>query len=122
MADIYTQEFLYHYREQPYEKKLERHTHVGSDTNTACGDEIKITLFVQNGIIKDVGYSQDACIVSQASVSILVQEIVGKKLSDVKKLSVDEFMNMLNIELTSGRQKCALVGFNALKEAIKDES
>ena len=80
MQDIYSREFLHYYKNQDHKKILQNPTHSGGDVNYSCGDEIEFELIVGDGVIKDVGYKIDACIVSQSASSILAENIIGMKM------------------------------------------
>lgn len=115
---LYKDEFLFHYKNQHNNKSLKMKSHAGRDVNFSCGDEISIELEVENGIIKDVGYSSSGCIISTGAISILSDFIIGKNLDFVNSLSEEEYIKLLGIDLTYARKKCALVGFRALKNSI----
>lgn len=48
-----------------------------------CGSEVTIELAVENGCVKDVGYSIDACTLTKAVVAILVRALPGKSCADL---------------------------------------
>ena len=115
---LYKDEFLFHYKNQHYNKMLKTKSHAGKDINSSCGDEVTIELEVENCIIKDIGYSSSGCIISTGAISILSDFIIGKNLDFALSLTEDEYIKLLGIDLTFARRKCALVGFRALKSAL----
>lgn len=115
---IYKDEFLFHYKNQTRNKTLKIKSHVGKDINTSCGDEITIELNVQDGVIHDVGYNSNGCIISTGATSILCDHLIGKSLIEAESLKEDAFIELLGIDLTFARRKCALVGYKALKGAL----
>lgn len=119
MSDLYTKEFLYHYKNQPNNKKLVNPNLSGRGTNISCGDEIAFELSISNGIVTDVGYQYDSCIISAASVSVLSQALVGMPVDEIKRMTEDRYLDLMSIELTPARRKCALVGYYALMDAVK---
>ncbi len=66
-------------------KILEKHTHKSKNKNPICGDEMEISLLVQNNKVIDMGYQCKSCVYCQASVSLLSQKIKNKKLDEIKK-------------------------------------
>ncbi len=90
--------------------------------NPLCGDEVTIDLLVKDQKIADVKQRGVGCAISQASVSLLTEEIKGMTLEDVMAVSKDEVIDMLGIELGPVRLKCALIGLEAIHEAIKSYS
>ncbi len=65
-------------------KILEKHTHKSKNKNPICGDEMEISLIVENNKIIDMGYQCKSCVYCQASVSLLSQNIKDKSLDEVK--------------------------------------
>ena len=64
-----------------------------------CGDKIRIDLLVEDNTIKEVHFCGHGCTISLAATSMLTEEIVGKSLTEVKKLSRDDIMDMIGIPL-----------------------
>ena len=67
-------------------KVLENPTHKSKNKNPICGDEMEISLIVENDIIKDMGYQCKSCVYCQASVSLLSRKIKDKKIDEIKTL------------------------------------
>jgi len=67
-------------------KILAKHTHKSKNKNPICGDEMEISLIVENNKIVDMGYQCKSCVYCQASVSLLSQNIKNKDLEEVKNL------------------------------------
>ena len=66
-------------------KVVENYTHKSKHKNPLCGDEMEISLIVQEDVIKDMGYQCKSCVYCQASVSLLSRKIKEKKVDDIKK-------------------------------------
>ena len=66
-------------------KILNKHTHKSKNKNPICGDEMEISLLVQNDKVIDMGYQCKSCVYCQASVSLLSQKIKNKKIDEIKK-------------------------------------
>ena len=67
-------------------KILENYTHKSKNKNPLCGDEMEISLIVENDIVKDMGYQCKSCVYCQASVSLLSRKIKDKKIDEIKTL------------------------------------
>jgi nitrogen fixation NifU-like protein len=65
--------------------------------------------------ITEVGFSGEGCAISQASASMLTEEILGKSLDEVKEISKEDILEMLGIQLGPVRLKCALLSLKVLK-------
>ena len=118
MNKIYQAEFLYYYKNQPNKKEITKPTLSGKEVNLSCGDDMKLDLVIENCVIKDVGYQSQSCAVSEGAMSILAEYLIGKSVKEVKKITETDFVKLINLELTPARQKCALLGFYALKNAL----
>src|SRR5690554_602380 len=111
MADIYSQEFIYHYKNQPNKKALEKFTLEGKDVNFSCGDAIAVQLLTdKNGKIIDVGYSPEGCILSTGTMSLLSDYIIDKNIKDIEKLDKEEVLELIGLKVTPSREKCVMVG------------
>lgn len=98
--------------------------------NHTCGDHIRLTMRVEDGVITAIGWDGDGCAISQAAASMLGEEILGKPLVSVKDLERQDVLDMLGIPISLGRMKCAMLGFKTLVvgtlgqvdwEAIEDD-
>ena len=117
--DIYTETILYHYQHPHHAGALAHPTVKASADNPLCGDKISLDLLIKNGAIADVGFVGTGCAISQAAASLLTDEILGKKISYLKKLTPAKIYNLLRIPISPGRIKCALLGLATLQKALK---
>ena len=67
-------------------KVVENYTHKSKHKNPLCGDEMEISLIVENNVVKDMGYQCKSCVYCQASVSLLSKKIKDKKIDEIKIL------------------------------------
>lgn len=87
--------------------------------NPLCGDDITVDLKIENEVVQDVKQRGVGCAISQASVSMVTEEIKNMSLADVMKLKKEDVVEMLGVELGPVRLKCALLGLEAVHEALK---
>jgi len=119
MDDLYRENILDHYRRPRYKGILDPYTHRHKENNPVCGDEIQIDLFVNDqDIIEEAAFSGHGCAISQASASMLMEELQGKSLDYAKSLTKDDILDMLGIEIGPVRLKCALLSLKVLKAGI----
>ncbi|MCA9381806.1 iron-sulfur cluster assembly scaffold protein [Candidatus Dojkabacteria bacterium] len=116
--NIYQEELLDHVKNPRNYGKLDSSTQ-SEDSNPACGDSVKIYLkFSDNDVLEEVSFEGTGCAVSQGAASILTEEIKGKNVTELKKMTEDDFLSIIGIELSPSRKKCAFVSFKAMKQAI----
>jgi nitrogen fixation NifU-like protein len=87
--------------------------------NPLCGDKIELFLIINGGVVVDVKFKGEGCAISQAAMSMLSSEIIGKAVSEVEKLRPEDIVEMIGIELSPTRLKCALLSLQAVSNAIK---
>ena len=66
-------------------KVVENYTHKSKHKNPLCGDEMEISLIVEEDVVKDLGYQCKSCVYCQASVSLLSRKIKDKKIEEIKE-------------------------------------
>ncbi len=86
------------------------------EDNPLGGDVIKIYVSVdEDNRVSDVRWSGVGCAISQASASLLTEDIKGKTLDEIKAYSKDDVLDLLGIQLSMTRIKCALLSLKVLK-------
>ncbi len=115
MDNLYRENILDHYQHPRNHGMLPDPTISFEDSNPLCGDKIRMDLKVKEGIVEDVKFSGKGCAISQASASMLTDEIKGRSLEEVKKIDKDYILEMIGIPLGPSRIKCALLSLKVLK-------
>ena len=116
MEDLYREVILDHYKNPRFKGELDPADISYQDDNPLCGDMIRIDLRVDddNRVI-ECAFSGQGCAISMASASMLMEDIKGKTLDEVKQYSRDDILEMLGIELGPVRLKCAMLSLKVLK-------
>jgi nitrogen fixation NifU-like protein len=117
MDDMYRDYILDHYKNPRNSGELPGATNTYHDNNPLCGDEITMALLIEDDRVKDVRFKGKGCAISQASASILTEEIKGKTLDEVKAIDREHVLENLGITISPARVKCALLGLKTLKGA-----
>ena len=117
MDDMYRDYILDHYKNPRNAGELPGATNTYRDSNPLCGDEISMALLIDDDRVQDVRFVGKGCAISQASASILTEEIKGKTLNEVKAIDRQHILENLGIPISPARIKCALLGLKTLKGA-----
>ena len=117
--DLYQDRILEHF-EQPFHRgHCPTATHVHEGENPLCGDVVRLELAVDHdGVIQDAYFSGQGCCISQASASMLMEAITGKRVEDLKAFAAKEMLELFGARLTPNRQKCCLLGWRVLQQAL----
>ncbi|HKG20170.1 MAG TPA: iron-sulfur cluster assembly scaffold protein, partial [Candidatus Limnocylindrales bacterium] len=85
-----------------------------------CGDRITLQLGIDNGVVERVGFTGRGCAISQASASLLTDEIKGKPIAEVESFRADDLLDLLGIEISPARLKCAMLSHETLQKALAE--
>lgn len=119
MDDLYRDYILEHYRRPHNFGVLDGATISQEGANPLCGDRITLQLRVRDGVIDGVGFTGRGCAISQASASLLTDEIKGKQVDTANSMGADNVLEMLGIEISPARMKCALLSLETLHGALE---
>ena len=120
-----------------HKERLDDANLVLEGVNPSCGDDIVLQLKVEDGVIKDGTFEGDGCAVSQSSVDIMLDLIIGKTIEEAEALS-KKFMSMIkgtaserdiedleeagalkDIAHMPARVKCAVLGWHTMDEMLE---
>ncbi len=117
--NIYAQNILDRYK-KPYHKDKEIQVSIEhEEVNHSCGDKLKIELEIESDKIKNYTFTGVGCAISQASADILGDLIIDEYIESVENMTKDELFEVLGIEISPRRTKCALMGLIATQKAIQ---
>jgi nitrogen fixation NifU-like protein len=122
MDDLYRDYILEHYRRPHNFGVLEAPTSSYEGSNPLCGDRITMMLGVRDGVVAEVAFTGRGCAISQASASLLTDEVKGKPVAEVARFTPDDVLDLLGIEISPARIKCALLSLDTLEHALSETS
>jgi nitrogen fixation NifU-like protein len=122
MDDLYRDYILEHYRHPHNFGVLEAPTASYEGANPLCGDRITMMLGIRDGKVAEVGFTGRGCAISQASASLLTDEIKGKPVADVARMTSRDVLDLLGIDISPARLKCALLSLDTLEHAIAESA
>lgn len=134
---LYQDVILDHYK-NPQNKKLNANFDAQvHHINPSCGDEITLNITLAGDVVESISWDGVGCSISQASVSIMSDLLVGKKIEEAEKIQ-NEFLHLMQskgsitgnpdvledavalsgVSKYPARIKCALLGWMAYKDAV----
>jgi nitrogen fixation NifU-like protein len=120
-SDMYRQQILDHYKNPRNYGELEDPTfsHVGE--NPSCGDTIRMDVVLADDgeTIEQVAFSGDGCAISQASASMLTSKLRGMTLAELEELDTDDVVDMLGVDISPMRIKCAVLAEKVAQDGAK---
>ena len=115
-------------------RAIKNHTHHAKNKNPICGDEMQISVIVKDDKIVDFGYQCKSCIYCQASISLLSENSINKKILYIKSLLNIAFnfyekegvsfpkewsvFNKIFNRKNVSRKECLLLPFKTLLKAL----
>jgi len=120
MDDLYRDYILEHYRRPHNFGVLESPTVSHEGANPLCGDRITMQLGIRDGKVAEVAFTGRGCAISQASASLLTDEVRGMTVEAATAFRADELLDLLGIEISPARLKCAMLSLETLDAALAD--
>ncbi len=123
-----------------HKKDLSGSTISLNGVNPSCGDNITLNLKIENDVITDGSFTGSGCAISQASVDMMLDLVIGKSKTEALSLienfmamikgtaeepqieSLDEAASLQDISKMPARVKCAVLGWRTMKECFEKHS
>jgi nitrogen fixation NifU-like protein len=120
MDNLYRDFILEHYREPHHRGVLEPADLNFADSNPTCGDELSITVRLDESAqrVAEVAFDGRGCAISQASASIMSDALGGMSLDDLRAMDPKQVLADLGVPIGPARLKCALLGYKVLQGAL----
>jgi nitrogen fixation NifU-like protein len=120
MDDLYRDYILEHSRRPHNFGVLDAPTAAHEGANPLCGDRITMQIGIRDGKVAEVAFTGRGCAISQASASLLTDEVKGMTVGDATAYRADDLLELLGIEISPARLKCAMLSLETLDAALAD--
>ncbi|MFW6042415.1 MAG: iron-sulfur cluster assembly scaffold protein [Chloroflexota bacterium] len=115
-SDIYREQIIDLYEHPLNYGELDPHDFTYEEDNPLCGDVVRIDVRLDaDQRVADVRWRGEGCAISQASASLLTEEIKGMTLEEVKEFDRERLLELIGVPLSMARVKCALLSLKVLK-------
>lgn len=116
--DLYAENILDHSKHPHHTGVLADASVTHAEQNPSCGDTLSLTVKIDENKMIDLAWTGDGCAISQAGMSILSDELIGKTLAEVDALNPASIQTLLGVPVGTRRIKCALLCLHTLKNAL----
>ena len=116
--EMYTDMILEYYNNPNNKGSLENPDFKFKDVNPSCGDIIEIQGKIINNNLKEIKFNGNGCAISQASAELLTEFVKNKDIKEISKLNKENVLELLGIDLSPVRLKCALLSLKVLKYGL----
>jgi nitrogen fixation NifU-like protein len=135
LRELYQQVIFDHYKQPRNRHALEHASHEAEGHNPLCGDNVKVYLDVQDGVVRDAAFEGGGCAIATASASLMTEALKGRRVEEVRHL-FGAFHDMVTgdaapsggdlgkLEVLAGvrefpaRVKCATLAWHTLRAAL----
>jgi nitrogen fixation NifU-like protein len=120
-SDMYRQQILDHYKNPRNYGELSDPTFAHEGHNSSCGDDIRVevTLGADGETVERAAFTGEGCAISQASASMLTEELPGMTIEEVLALDRDDVLDLLGVEVTPMRIKCAVLAEKVVQDGVR---
>ena len=118
MDDLYREQILEHYKRPHNFGRLDHYDLEFEDSNPFCGDEQHVFIRLDDdGRVAEIAFEGKGCAISTAATSMLTDELQGMSREELLQLPKDFVLDLLGIDISATRIKCALLGLKVVKGA-----
>lgn len=117
---MFSEEILFHYKSPRNSGHIDHPTCAIDEHNPSCGDKIHLELRFEDNKVVAVKHISNGCAISVASMSMLSEKLIGMTKKEILAITNDTIYDMLGVEISPGRVKCALLSLVTVKNALNN--
>lgn len=116
--DIYAQNIIDHYKHPHNFGEITNADFKHQELNATCGDDITVFLKFAGNKLKNLNFIGQGCAISQAGISILSEELLGKTKKQILAYNFENVKDIFGVEISARRYNCAMLGLRAVQKAL----
>lgn len=118
---VYKEMIMEHGRHPRNKGAQKKYDSMAEDSNDSCGDNIRVFIkYDARARVSAVSHESKGCVISQAAISLLTEEIKGKTREEIRKLRAERVFKLLGVPISAARLSCALLGYHVIKKCVRD--
>lgn len=115
----YSDKVMDHFMNPRNVGEVENANGIGQVGNPLCGDVMRISVRIENDVIKDIKFKTFGCAAAIATSSMITEMVKGKALEEALRVSNRAVAQALD-GLPAQKMHCSNLAAEALKKAIQD--
>jgi nitrogen fixation NifU-like protein len=115
---LYSDTIRARWRQPRFRGEVPDATVQGEDVNPLCGDRVRMTLRVQNGIVDAVRFTGDSCAICTASADVAAELTEGRPVAEAARLSTEDVLAVLQADIRPTRMRCVTLPVSVLQKAL----
>ncbi len=116
---MYSKKVMDHFENPRNVGEIEEADGMGTVGNPECGDIMKLSIKIEDDVIKDVKFKTFGCGAAIATSSMVTELVMGKGLDEAENISNDTVAEALD-GLPPVKMHCSNLAADALHAAIED--
>jgi nitrogen fixation NifU-like protein len=115
---LYSDVIRERWRKPRYRGDLPNATAVAEDVNPLCGDRVRVSVRVEDGMVAEARFTGDSCAICTASADVVTELATGRSTAAASRLGADDVLDVLRAEVRPTRMRCVSLPVSVLGMAL----